>query len=371
MKTTVIFRLTLFPAAVATVLFFAACSNNGTSTSAMHTVITGANLVSDTGFAGAKINPSLKNAWGMDFDLGGNVFIVSNQTGTILALDTSGNQTMAPVTVPARTAGSTGSPSGLVLNTTGAFKVPGIGTAARIITVTEDVLVAAWNSGATATIVDTADSGAVYKGVAIGSSGGKNFIYAANFREKRIDVYDTGFVRDTTKKFTDASIPTDFGPFNIALIDGKLYVAYAKPKAPDFKDDTAGPGNGYVAIFNTDGTLNKHLISQGALNSPWGMTKTGSGFGALSGDLLVGNFGNGRINRYDGNGNLKGPLIDSTGDTVSIDGLWAIKSPGLPTIIPLANTNIVLFTAGPADENHGLFGVLFFKRDSLSSGFGF
>jgi uncharacterized protein (TIGR03118 family) len=101
------------------------------------------------------------------------------------------------------------------------------------------------------------------------------------------------------------------------------------------------------------------------------MTKTGSGFGALSSDLLVGNFGDGRIHRYDGNGNFKGALVDSTGDTVTIDGLWAIKNPSLITIIPLANTNFILFTAGPADETHGVFGILRFITMSLSSATGF
>ncbi len=151
------------------------------------------------------------------------------------------------------------------------------------------------------------------------------------------------------------NLPAGFAPFNIVNLGGKLYVSYAKQDAAKH-DDVPGGGNGIVDIFDMDGNLQKRLTSNGALNSPWGMTLAPSTFGAFGGALLVGNFGDGWINAFDPSaGTMLGSLEDTKGNIIAIDGLWAIifgngKNGG--------DQNTLYFTSGPSQEQHGLFGSL-------------
>ena len=192
----------------------------------------------------------------------------------------------------------------------------------------------------------------MYKGVAIAEDGSSNFIYAANFNAKTVDVFDHNFTYVTTKPFSDPNMPSNYGPFDIQNIGGKLYVTYAIPKSPDFVDDSAGAGNGYVDIYEPSGELNKRFISQGHLNSPWGLAKARAEFGEFKNTILVGNFGDGLINAYDDDGTWLGQLKDINKDPVHIDGLWGIA------FKPSSDPDLLYFTAGPSHENHGLFGYL-------------
>jgi uncharacterized protein (TIGR03118 family) len=188
------------------------------------------------------------------------------------------------------------------------------------------------------------------------SDGTANFLYLTNFKGGKIDVFNREFNYVTNKPFWDPNIPAGFAPFNIQNIGGKLYVTYAKQKEPDHMDDQAGPGNGYVDIFNPDGTFVKRFASKGELNSPWGIALAPPGFAGQSQTILIGNFGNGRINVFDMQGNHLGAL-KVQGQNIVIDGLWAIDflKNNLPGGSP---TDPLYFTSGPDGESHGLFGYL-------------
>ncbi|HEY2585574.1 MAG TPA: TIGR03118 family protein, partial [Tepidisphaeraceae bacterium] len=160
--------------------------------------------------------------------------------------------------------------------------------------------------------------------------------------------------------FSDPNLPKGYAPFNIQLLGNKILVTYAKQDKARHDDD-AGPGRGFVDVFNLDGTPgltngNMRLASRGALDSPWGLAIAPSTFGSLAGDLLVGNFGDGTINAFDpATGASLGQLTDPDGEPIQIDGLWALKvgnggSGG--------SSNDVYFTAGLFSETHGLFGSL-------------
>jgi uncharacterized protein (TIGR03118 family) len=185
------------------------------------------------------------------------------------------------------------------------------------------------------------------------NDGGSNFIYVTDFHNAKIDVFDNNFTFVTTKPFVDPGIPAGFAPFNIVNIGGQLFVTYAKQLAPDNHDDQAGPGNGYVDIYTPGGLLVKRFVTQGMLNSPWGIAQAPAGFGQVANAILIGNFADGNINVYDVNGTYKGKLMHG-GTAISIPGLWAIT---FDNIAP-ADPNQLYFTAGPNSEAHGLFGYL-------------
>jgi uncharacterized protein (TIGR03118 family) len=160
----------------------------------------------------------------------------------------------------------------------------------------------------------------------MGSSGGANYLYATNFHGGKVEVFDTTFTPHTfsPKQFTDKRIPHGFAPFGIQNINGLIFVTYAKQNAARH-DDVAGPGLGYVDVFSTSGDLLGRVASRGPLNSPWGLAVAPSSFGDFAGDLLVGNFGDGRIDAYrmDSSGRFEfdGQLKDKSGNPIVIDGL--------------------------------------------------
>jgi uncharacterized protein (TIGR03118 family) len=154
--------------------------------------------------------------------------------------------------------------------------------------------------------------------------------------------------------FKDAQIPDGFAPFDVQLLGTDLYVSYAQQDAAKH-DDVAGPGNGFVDVYDTSGKLLTRLISHGDLNSPWGLAIAPAGFGAFGGDLLVGNFGDGAIHAYDPTtGAEKGQLTNTDGNPILINGLWALRF-GNGTF---ASPNTLVFTAGIGDESHGLLGEI-------------
>jgi len=306
------------------------------------------NLVSDTaGYTATRVDANLKNAWGIAIGSTGSIWISANHTGTSPVYDRNGAQLLPAVTVDG------GSPTGVVFNSTSGFK------GSKFIYANEDGTISAWTSGgSTVMVADRSSSGAVYKGLAIATDGGADFLYVANFKGNNIDVFDTDFNFVTTKLFDDPTIPEGFAPFNIYNHDGKLYVMYAKLLGPDNQDDQKGVGNGYVNNFNADGTMVERFASQGTLNSPWGLVDAPSGFGLGSDILLVGNFGDGKINVFTSDGTYKGQL-ENDGRVIVIDGLWALVFP--ENGVPAGDQNQLFFTAGPADETHGLFGYLSLK----------
>ncbi|MBV9153571.1 MAG: TIGR03118 family protein [Alphaproteobacteria bacterium] len=334
-------------------------------------------LVSDLSGAAVK-DPVLQNAWGVAFTPGGSPFWISdNATGCATLYDGDGTIVPLQVAIPlpgnvvpntdckhANTnpppAPTPAAPTGIVWNPTTAFLVPGTTVPAHFIFDTEDGTISAWASGTQATqAVDnsknpTPATGAVYKSLAVSVNVHGVFLYAANFRAGTIDVFDTTFKPATTDGgFVDPNIPVGFAPFSIKNIDGELFVTYAKQNAQKH-DDVAGPGNGFVDVYDTDGHLLRRFASRGPLNSPWGMTRASFAFGRFSGLILIGNFGDGRINVFDSRGHFIDQLEDAHGKPLVIDGLWTLTLGGGAKSSP----DTLYFTAGPNGETDGLFGTI-------------
>lgn len=327
------------------------------------------NLLSDIPGAD-KTDTALVNPWGIAFSATGPFWIGDNRTGLSTVYTVNGTTGLSistlKVTIPlSARGGTTGAPTGVVAPSfygiTGFQVSPG--NNASFIFDSEDGTISAWANGADATHaivkVDKSGSNAVYKGLAMGLNGTTPLLYAANFGNGTIDVFDTNYAA-VSLPFKDPSVPAGFAPFNIQNLGGKLYVAYAKQDNAK-ADDVAGPGNGYVAVFDTAGNLLQHLISQAQLNSPWGLAIAPAAFGDFAGNLLVGNFGDGRINAFDATtGKFNAALQDLKGTPISIPGLWALQvgnggSGG--------DTSTIYFTAGiggptGAREDHGLFGSI-------------
>jgi uncharacterized protein (TIGR03118 family) len=204
------------------------------------------------------------------------------------------------------------------------------------------------------TVVDNG-ANAVYKGLAMATSGDATYLYAANFRSGRIEVYDASFQPvELDGLFTDFDMPASYAPFNIQAFGDRLYVTYAQRDA-GLEDDVPGRGHGFVDVFETNGTLVGRLVSRGGLNSPWGLAIAPESWGDLGGALLVGNFGDGRIHAYDATtGRPEGELRGDDGKPLAIEGLWGLMF-GNGTTFP---TDSLLFTAGPNEESDGIFGTL-------------
>jgi uncharacterized protein (TIGR03118 family) len=229
---------------------------------------------------------------------------------------------------------------------------------AAFIFASEDGKIRAWRGGSMAALI-TADlhDAAIYKGLAIAQGPTEPLLYAADFHNGRVDVFDGGWNEVTpASSFTDPELPEGYAPFGIQTIGGRLFVAYAK-QDKDAEDEVAGRGRGFVDVYDLAGNLIGRLEGHGQLNAPWGLALAPAGFGRFEGDLLVGNFGDGQINAYaevePGVFEHRGTLRDTNGEKLAIDGLWALEfgnagANGAP--------DQLFFTAGPDDESHGLFG---------------
>jgi uncharacterized protein (TIGR03118 family) len=315
-------------------------------------------LVSDgTAVSAPLTDASLVNGWGLSASATSPWWTSNNKTNTSTLYSGVGSKNALTVTVP-------GGPTGTVANpTTTDFVISqnGASGAARFLFVTEAGTLMGWapNVAATAAVVavDNSTKGAVYKGLAVAN----DRLYAADFHNARIDAFDASF-KPLSLGFSDPQIPKGWAPFNVQALNGIIFVAYAQQDKAAM-DVVAGGGLGYVDEFTADGKLVARVASQGKpnapLNAPWGLAMAPPNFGAYSGDLLVGNFGNGRISAYqqrsDGKWVYKGQLRKATGEPIVIDGLWAIAFGNGATAGP---TNNLYFLAGPTGEAHGYFGFI-------------
>lgn len=307
------------------------------------------NLVADVhGYNATRLDANLQNAWGIAFSDEGEIWISSNGKGRATIYGANGNQLSPPVNIPFGGNPNGGKPTGIVYNETSSFVIPSTGETSEFIYATENGTILATASGPAHVVANRSSCDAVYKGLAIAKNGGY-YLYATNFKGGKVDVFNSSF-HYVHMTFVDPTIPAGYAPFGIQNINGKLYVSYAKQLAPDNDDDESGPGNGYISIFNSDGSFVKRFASRGKLNSPWGMAQVP---GSCH-DILVGNFGNGRINDFESNGHYIGQLNDD-GHPITIAGLWAIAY--APDNFVNGCTRLY-FTAGPDDEAHGLFGYL-------------
>jgi uncharacterized protein (TIGR03118 family) len=315
------------------------------------------NLVSDIPGMADVTDPNLVDPWGISTSATSPFWVSNAGKSNTTLYNGAGAITPVVVAIPAGSKGpAKSSPSGQVNNNTAAFILAN-GTKASFIFATEDGTISAWNGGTASTVmVDNSGAGAVYEGLAIGTSANGPALYAPNFKTNAIDVFDGKFAPVTLAgNFTDPTLPAGFAPFNIWNLGGKLYVMYAKQNAAKIRD-SAGPGNGYVSTFDLNGNFLKRVASQGPLNSPWGVAIAPASWGAFGGALLVGNFGDGTINAFDLTaGTPLGTLQDKNGASIVNKGLWALTfgnggSGGDP--------NTLYFSAGIQGETHGLLGAI-------------
>lgn len=317
------------------------------------------NLVSDgAALPAAHTDPHLVNGWGVAFNPQGFAWVANNGTSTSTLYDGNGVPQSLVVSVPAT---RDAAPTGIVFNGTQDFKVGSAGTAApaAFLFVGEAGTLSGWapsvNATAAITVYDGSAQGKVYKALAIGSFNGANLLYAADFHNAKVDVFNASFaVVSPAGSFVDPQLPAGYAPFGIQVIAGRVYVAYAKKQAGS-DDEQAGAGLGVLAVFDGGGNFIRQLAGPGgSLDAPWGMAMAPANFGAFSGTLLVGNFGDGRIHAFDATtGEMKGTLSKADSSPIVIDGLWGIAFGNDLNNQP---SNTLFFAAGPADESHGLYG---------------
>jgi uncharacterized protein (TIGR03118 family) len=332
---------------------------------ALATAYLATDLVSDQPGIAAIQDPNLVNAWGLSLSpTAGNFWVSSAEAG--LSMVYGGDVNGAPLTKsPLEVSIPEGEPTGQVFNGTSDFVVTsGSDSApALFIFASEEGVVSGWNPAVPLPPPSTeaqgafeAEDGAIYTGIALANNGDGNFLYLADFHNGKIDVLDGSYqLTEMAGSFTDPNLPAGYAPFNVAAISGKLYVTYALQDA-DAEDEVTGPGRGFIDVFDLDGNFQQRLVSRGALNAPWGMVLAPAGFGDFSGQLLVGNFGDGRINAFDPTtGALKGTLSSSPGRPLSINGLWGLAFGNGATA---GDATTLYYSAGPQDEEHGLFGKI-------------
>src|SRR5689334_12637946 len=292
------------------------------------------NFISD-GFVPADItDANLVNAWGLVSGPTTPWWIADNGTGKTTLFNVGSNTIVTEFTVPGA-GGAQGNPTGVVFNGGTGFVVNnGVGapSAARFIFASEDGTLSAFKDAPIVTVVPNTGApahGAIYKGLAIDSATAGQRLYATDFHNGKVDIFDSSFHAVTIAgAFTDPNLPEGFAPFGIQNIGGTIYVTYAL-QDEDKEDDVAGPGNGFVDAYDTSGNLIRRVASAGELNSPWGLALAPADFGRFSGDLLVGNFGDGRIHAFDptsvGEFEAVGLLHSAAGRPFQIDGLWALQ----------------------------------------------
>ncbi|HEU5078226.1 MAG TPA: TIGR03118 family protein [Opitutaceae bacterium] len=303
-------------------------------------------LVSDISGRALRTDPNLVNPWGISAGPATPIWVSDAGKALATVYNTSGTPLPLVVSIP----GSPFSePTGQVFNSTTAFNGD------RFIFANTNGSISGWRGalGTTAEIISPSDGGA-YTGLALGTIGSDSYLYAADFKNNKIDVVGSTGAPSLTGGFVDPMVPMGFAPFNVQNLAGQIYVTYAK--VGDDGEDEPGPGNGFVSVFDLNGNLLKRLATGGALNSPWGLAIAPAGFGNVGGNLLVGNFGDGTINAYDlMTGDFVDSLRDNWGNPIAIDGLWGIQfgNGGAG-----GDRDKLYFAAGIEDETHGLFGAI-------------
>jgi uncharacterized protein (TIGR03118 family) len=320
-------------------------------------------LVSDQPGVARHTDPNLVNAWGLAASSTSPWWVADNETDVSTLYDGTGTQIPLVVKVA-------GAPTGTVFNGTSDFVVShnGMSGPSVFLFATESGQIRGWNPAVGTTpppstrsffVKGRAFAGAVYKGLAIAETSDGPLLYATDFHNGRVDVFDGSFDRVLRHSFQDPNIPADFSPFGIQELGGNIFVTYAM-RDPATDDDVSGSGLGFVDMYDTQGNLLHRVATRHALNAPWGLAWAPDDFGAFSGDLLVGNFGDGQINAYEeqpgGQFVHRGELRTAGGKSLAIDGLWALQfGHGTTANGPL---NTLFFTAGPNDEHDGLFGSI-------------
>jgi uncharacterized protein (TIGR03118 family) len=318
------------------------------------------NLVSDIAGVARITDRNLVNPWGLAAGPTTPLWAADNGADVSTLYSGAVNGSI-PRIMPLVVGIPGGAPTGVVFNPTSGFVVHNgpASAPANFIFDSEAGKIAAWSQRVppmTQAQLVVSTPGAIYKGLAMATTRKQGtLLYAADFHGAKIDVFDDHFAPVTLPgAFVDRGLPAGFAPFNVQELRGRLYVTYAKQDAAA-EDDVKGPGLGFVDVYNTQGRLLKRLVSQGNLNAPWGLVIAPKRFGGFGGELLVGNFGDGKINAYDPrSGRFEGQLVNQDGNPIQIDGLWALRF-GNGTF---GTPNGLLFSAGIGDEEHGLLGEI-------------
>jgi uncharacterized protein (TIGR03118 family) len=309
------------------------------------------------------IDPDLVNAWGVAFNPDGFVWVNDGGTGKSTLYNGDGVKQSLVVTIPGPADGS--KPTGIVFfGGSRDFKIDG--NPSRFIFATETGRISGWAPvpqspppTIATDMVDNSAEEAIYKGLALSTDGTRYLLYATDFHNAKVDVFDGAFkpVSLDTKAFKDPRIPSGFAPFGIQAINGVIFVTYAKQDA-DGEDDVAGPGLGYVNAYDANGRLLQRVAVGGKLDAPWGVALAPANFGEFSNYLLVGNFGDGNVIAYSLNRHHHNPgarLRQTDGTPLQIDGLWGI---GFGNGLQKQATNALFFAAGPNGEADGLYGKI-------------
>jgi uncharacterized protein (TIGR03118 family) len=324
---------------------------------------TATNVVADSGTGAAHVDPKLINAWGLAFNPTGFVWVANQGSSTSTLYDGKGVPQSLVVAIPPGAGGNAGS-TGIVYNGTQDFKVSknGVSGVAAFIFVGTGGTVSGWSPAVdrtnAVTMVDTAANGAgpaAYTGLTLSNYAGVNYLYAADFRNGRVDVYDPSWQKVTLPggSFNDPNLPSGYAPFGIQAIGDRVYVTYAQ-HAPSGPRENLGPGLGLVDVFSANGALVRRFASNGALNAPWGVALAPAGFTGFANMLLIGNFGDGKINAFDpASGAMVGTLGKADKTPIVIDGLWGI---GFGNGLNDQPANTLFYAAGPGDGAHGLYG---------------
>jgi uncharacterized protein (TIGR03118 family) len=326
-------------------------------------------LVSDGALPADHMDASLRNAWGIVFNPNGAVWIADNKTNTSTLYDGTGTKvslgSFPEVHLPPGSNGDA-APTGIVFNSSSDFAISppgapsqGAAPAASVfIFAGENGTIMGWSPtlslGNAFVAYDDKTGGAIYKGLALAQNGQGNFLYATDFHNGKIDVFDKTFTRVTlTGTFKDSDLPQGYAPFGIRNIQGNLYVTFAKQDG-NRQDDVRGAGFGFVDVFDANGSLIRRIATRGSLNAPWGIALAPADFGQFSNRLLVGNFGDGTIDAYDpATGAFLGQLHATNGQVLKLDNLWGLSFGNGVLGQP---THSLFFTSGPGAEQHGLYG---------------
>ncbi|HEY2865757.1 MAG TPA: TIGR03118 family protein [Pyrinomonadaceae bacterium] len=336
------------------------------------------NLVSNIAGLAPNTDPKLLNPWGFIENADGTFRVAANGSGRGILFSAQGVRDGADIIIPTPAGSahnSSATPNGVVPNDTSGFVISDHGKSApaTLLFSTEDGTIAGWNpqvNQAHAVIAaDQSGNDAIFKLLALGTNAQGTFIFATDFHNGVVDIFDSSFdlVHFGANAFVDPTtgpdaIPSDFAPFGVKNFGGTLFVTYAMQDA-DREDDVAGVGNGFIDEYDTSGNFIRRFATRGALNSPIGATIAPADFGQFSNDVLIGNFGDSRVNAFDpATGAFLGQLTDTNGDPLVLNGgfqetdtkgLWGI---GFGNGVNGAGTNAMFFAAGINEENDGLFG---------------
>jgi len=323
------------------------------------------NLVSDGGVPAAHVDPNLVNGWGVAFNPYGFVWVSAADGMKSTLYDGNGVVQSLVVDIPSPTMPTGGNPTGIVFNGSDGFVVmkSGVSGPARFLFATEQGVIAAWSPGVDFThairVVNRAADGTSYKGLALSGDGLTQLLYATDFFHAKIDVYDSQFHKLVLPagRFVDVGLPRGYAPFGIQAINGDIYVTYAKQNA-EGDEEVHCAGCGFVSVYKPNGKFVKRFASRGTLNAPWGLALAPTAFGTFHNALLVGNFGDGRINAFGASSTtFLGQLRRPNNVPVSIDGLWGMQFGNGLNNQPV---DTLFFAAGPDEESHGLYGRLDF-----------